>query len=113
MNTECIFCKIASKEIPADIVVENDSVIAFRDLNPQAPTHILVIPKRHVDGIAEASRDDDLQELLLAAAEAARIDGIHRSGYRLVVNSGHHGGQTVHHLHVHVLGGRVMTWPPG
>ena len=109
----CIFCKIANKEAPCEIVYETKGFIAFRDLNPQAPTHILVVPKKHVDSINEAGDADDLQGLLLAAAEVARREGIAAQGYRLVINSGQQGGQTVDHLHVHILGGREMTWPPG
>lgn len=110
---DCIFCKIAAGEIPCDKVMETDSWLAFRDINPQAPTHVLVIPKKHVPGLHDATGDDDLGELLLAAKEVARIEGVERTGYRLVINSGQQGGQTVDHLHLHVLGGRQMTWPPG
>lgn len=110
---ETIFAKIIRREIPADIIYETDQVVAFRDINPQAPVHVLVVPKKWVKGIESATKEDDLQSLLLAAAEVARIEGVEKSGYRLVINSGHHGGQTVEHLHVHVLGGRPMAWPPG
>jgi histidine triad (HIT) family protein len=110
---DCLFCKIIRKEIPAEIVFDSDSVLAFRDINAQAPTHILVIPKKHVEGIHAAGSSDDLQGLLLAAVQTARDEGIETAGYRLVINSGRHGGQTVDHLHVHILGGRTMTWPPG
>lgn len=110
---DTIFAKIISREVPADIIYETDQVVAFRDINPQAPVHVLVVPKKWVKGIESATNEDDLQSLLLAAAEVARIEGVERSGYRLVINSGQHGGQTVDHLHVHVLGGRPMAWPPG
>lgn len=110
---ETIFAKILRKEVPADVVYEDDFVLAFRDINPQAPTHILVIPKKWVRGIESATADDNLQALFLAAAEVARREGIERHGYRIVVNSGADGGQTVDHLHVHILGGRRMDWPPG
>ncbi|MBA3725821.1 MAG: histidine triad nucleotide-binding protein [Armatimonadetes bacterium] len=110
---DCLFCKIVAREIPADMVFENDACLAFRDLNPQAPTHVLIVPKKHIDGLASASLDDDLQSLLLAASEIARQEGIDRAGYRVVINSGQQAGQTVFHLHVHVLGGRTMAWPPG
>ncbi|MER3413191.1 MAG: histidine triad nucleotide-binding protein [Armatimonadota bacterium] len=110
---DCIFCKIAAGEITCDKVIETDSVLAFRDINPQAPTHVLVIPKRHIYSLHEATEDDDLGALLLAAKEVAHSEGVDRAGYRLVINCGQHGGQTVDHLHVHVLGGRQMTWPPG
>jgi histidine triad (HIT) family protein len=110
-----IFQKIIDREIPADIVYETEHVLAFRDVAPKAPTHVLVIPKRAISGIASAGEDDAvlLGRVLAAAAEVARIEGVDESGYRLVINQGHHGGQTVFHLHVHVLGGRSMTWPPG
>lgn len=111
--TDCIFCKIVAGEIPSDPVYENDTVFAFRDNNPQAPTHVLIVPKKHVDGLHAVDDTDDLQSLLLAAAHIAREDGIAGSGYRVVINSGRHGGQSVDHLHVHLLGGRTMTWPPG
>lgn len=110
---DCLFCKIASKEIPSDIVYENDEAIAFRDLNPQAPTHVLVIPKKHVDSISKTGEGDNLQALMAAAVEVAKLEGLEHTGFRLVINDGQHGGQTIFHLHVHVLGGRVMTWPPG
>ncbi|MBL1151046.1 MAG: histidine triad nucleotide-binding protein [Armatimonadetes bacterium] len=110
---DTIFAKIISREVPADIIYETDQVVAFRDINPQAPVHVLVVPKKWVKGIESATSEDDLQSLLLAAAEVARIEGVERSGYRMVINSGQHGGQTVDHLHVHVLGGRPMAWPPG
>lgn len=109
-----VFDKILSREIPADVVYETDRVLAFRDIQPQAPTHCLVIPKRRIDqiGSAEAADTELLGELLLAAAEVARREGIDRSGYRLVINNGPHGGQSVDHLHVHVLGGEPLGWPP-
>ncbi|SRR5581483_3622980 len=110
---ETVFSKIISREIPADIVFENDDVIAFRDINPQAPVHVLIVPKKWVKGIESADSSDKLAELLLAAAQIARDEGVDRRGYRLVINSGADGGQTVDHLHVHLLGGRKMHWPPG
>lgn len=111
----CIFCKIANKEIPAKVVLEDDEVIAFHDTNPQAPTHVLVIPKRHIVGIGHAEPEDALLlgRLLLAARRVAEQTGIAESGFRTVVNQGAHAGQTVFHLHVHVIGGRPMGWPPG
>ena len=111
----CIFCKIANKEIPAKIVLEEGDLIAFHDLNPQAPTHVLIIPKSHLVGLREASPEDAavLGHLLLATRKVAAATGIEESGFRTVVNSGPHAGQTVFHLHVHVLGGRPMAWPPG
>jgi histidine triad (HIT) family protein len=113
--TTCLFCNIASRGIPAQIVFENDLVVAFRDIRPVAPTHVLVIPKKHVAGIHEAGPEDAavLGQLLLTARDVAEKLGLAESGYRLVVNQGQDGGQTVHHLHLHILGGRSMEWPPG
>lgn len=110
-----IFQRIIDREIPADIVYEDERVLAFRDINPQAPVHVLVIPKHPYTGVAEAVENDEglWGHLLVVAAEVARREGIDQSGYRLVINQGGHGGQTVHHIHVHVLGGRQLTWPPG
>jgi histidine triad (HIT) family protein len=110
----CLFCKIVAREIPSQIVLETDRAVAFRDLRPVAPTHILVIPKKHIVGIAEATDDEApiLGEVLLAAREAAKKEGL-TGGYRLVINSGPDAGQSVLHLHVHVLGGRSLAWPPG
>ena len=110
-----LFAKIIAREIPADIVHETDDVIAIRDINPKAPTHILVIPKRPIARINEASPGDAklLGTVLLAAAEIARKLGLDRSGYRLVINNGKDGGESVPHLHVHLLGGRSLAWPPG
>lgn len=110
-----LFERIIAREIPAQIVYETDAVIAFRDIAPQAPVHVLVVPKKPIPGIAHAGPEDApiLGAVFAAAAEVARIEGVHASGYRLVVNDGVHGGQTVPHLHVHVLGGRALGWPPG
>lgn len=110
-----IFKKILDGEIPADVVYEDDTVLAFRDVAPQAPVHVLVIPKKEIPGVSKAEAADEtiLGRLLLAAAEVARREGLEPSGYRLVVNDGSNGGQSVAHLHVHVLGGRQLTWPPG
>jgi len=110
---DCLFCKFVTRQVIPDVVFENDAVLAFRDINPQAPTHILVIPKKHVASLADASAADDLQGLMLAAAEIARQEGIAETGYRVVINSGEGAGQSVFHLHAHVLGGRTMHWPPG
>lgn len=112
---DCLFCRIASKEIEADVVHASDDVVAFRDINPQAPTHILIIPKEHVES-ARALRDrhgEMLAEILQVAAHLAKADGIDRSGWRLVTNVGPDAGQSVRHLHFHLLGGRPMAWPPG
>lgn len=110
-----LFEKIATRQIPADIVLEDDRVVAFRDINPQAPTHVLVVPKQPIPRIGAAETGDAglLGHLLLQAAEVARCLGLDASGYRLVINHGRDGGESVPHLHVHVLGGRPMKWPPG
>lgn len=110
---ECLFCRIAAGEIPARIVHEDESVIAFHDIAPQAPTHLLLIPRRHVAGLSSAAASDEpeLGRLVVTAAELARRLGL--DGYRLVVNTGASAGQTVFHLHLHLLGGRPFAWPPG
>jgi histidine triad (HIT) family protein len=112
---DCLFCKLASGDIPADFVYESDDILAFRDIAPQAPVHILLIPRRHIASIDAAGEDDGalIGSLLLAAAEIAREVGVSEGGYRTVLNTGDDGGQTVHHLHLHLLGGRRLTWPPG
>ncbi|TNE87479.1 MAG: histidine triad nucleotide-binding protein [Deltaproteobacteria bacterium] len=110
-----IFQKIIDREIPADIVYETDEVLAFRDINPVAPVHVLVIPKRRIVRVATAEDDDGalLGRLLLACRDVARQEGLAENGYRIVTNNGDHGGQSVDHLHFHVLGGRQLGWPPG
>ncbi len=115
MSDECVFCQIAAGEIPAQVLLEDEEAIVFHDLNPQAPTHLLVIPRRHVESTGTLETEDGALagHLLLTAARAARQAGIHDSGYRVVANTGNEGGQTVPHLHLHVLGGRPMSWPPG
>jgi histidine triad (HIT) family protein len=114
-ETTCIFCRIASREIPADILRESDRVVAFRDLDPKAPTHILLIPKEHIDSIADVGDEHaaTLADVMQAATHLARTEGIDESGWRLVTNVGSDGGQSVFHLHFHLLGGRPMAWPPG
>jgi histidine triad (HIT) family protein len=111
---DCLFCKIVAGDIPAKRIFEDDQVIAFADIHPQAPTHLLVIPKRHIAALAETSAADAalLGHMLSAAAALARAQNIDK-GYRLVINTGSDGGQTVDHLHIHLLGGRAMHWPPG
>jgi histidine triad (HIT) family protein len=113
--TDTIFGKIARGEIPADLVYEDDDVVAFRDLSPQAPTHILVIPRKPIPTLNDAAPEDAelIGKLFLAAARVARDAGIAERGYRTVVNCNAAAGQTVFHLHVHLLGGRPMQWPPG
>jgi histidine triad (HIT) family protein len=115
MGSDCLFCKIVARAIPAQVVHENDHVLAFRDLRPVAPTHVLVIPKRHITGIHEATREDaeTLGELMLAGRDVAEQLGLGTDGYRLVLNQGAHAGQSVFHVHMHVIGGRTMSWPPG
>jgi histidine triad (HIT) family protein len=110
-----LFEKIVAREIPAQIVFEDDLVLAIRDINPQAPTHILIFPKQPVPRIAEATPDDHklLGHLLLKAAAVAEKAGLKSGGYRLVINNGVDGGETVPHLHCHILGGRHLAWPPG
>jgi histidine triad (HIT) family protein len=113
MADDCLFCKIVRQEIPVKLVFENDRCVAFRDINPQAPTHVLIVPKQHVASLNDATDPALVGALSLAAAEIARAEGIAESGYRTVVNTNGHAGQTVFHLHLHLLGGREMHWPPG
>jgi histidine triad (HIT) family protein len=117
MSTEqsCLFCRIAAGEIPSDIVYRDEHALAFHDINPQAPTHILVIPREHLESLDEASRRDEtpLGHLLRIAARVANEQGLSESGYRTVINTGAGAGQSVFHLHLHVLGGRTLNWPPG
>jgi histidine triad (HIT) family protein len=114
-DSDTIFSKIIRKEIPADIVYEDQDVLAFRDIAPVAPVHILVIPKKPLRSISDATSEDAtlLGRLMLVAAEIARREGLAESGYRIVTNIGSDGGQTVFHLHFHILGGRKLLWPPG
>ena len=113
--TDCLFCKMVSGAIKPNTVYEDDDVLAFRDINPQAPTHVLIVPKQHVSTI----NDLDTQtaglfgKMMLAAAKVARQEGFAEQGYRTVMNCNEHGGQTVFHIHLHLLGGRPMGWPPG
>ncbi len=107
-----LFTKIINREIPADIVYENEHVVAFRDLNPQAPTHILIVPRQEIAGVATVPDSGDHLHLINAAKEIAVAEGL-MSGYRLVINQGEDAGQSVDHLHMHLLGGRKLEWPPG
>jgi histidine triad (HIT) family protein len=111
----CLFCKIIKREIPGSIVYEDDSVLAFNDINPQAPTHVLVIPKRHIESLNDLQPADDqiVGELARRAAAIAKERGISASGFRTVFNTNRDAGQTVFHIHLHLLGGRAMGWPPG
>ena len=113
MADTCLFCRIVRKEIPATIVAETDDCVAFRDINPQAPTHVLVIPREHVPSLNDAADAALVGRLALVAAEIARKEGIAESGYRTVINTNADAGQTVFHIHLHLLGGRPMRWPPG
>lgn len=111
----CIFCEIAAGRQQADIIYEDDSVVAFRDVAPQAPAHILVIPREHIDGPLAVGDEHEavIGHMVTVAGKLARQVGIANDGYRLVLNQGRDGGQSVFHIHLHVLGGRRMTWPPG
>ncbi len=115
MPADCLFCRIAAGEIPATKVHDDDAVIAIRDIAPRAPTHVLVLPREHIASASELGDDHAalLARIFAVAASVARDEGIADTGYRLVINAGPDGGQTVDHLHVHLLGGRQMTWPPG
>lgn len=112
---DTIFGKIIRKEIPADVVYEDDTALAFRDVNPQAPVHVLVIPKRPIAQLSRSADADEqlLGHLMVVARRVARQEGLDESGFRVVINDGKHGAQSVYHIHLHVLGGRQLTWPPG
>ena len=114
-DQDCLFCKILDGEIPADIVLETDTTIAFRDINPQAPTHVLVIPRKHIATINDIEPEDRevVGDLYQSAKAIAKTEGIDESGYRAVMNCNAGAGQTVFHIHLHVLGGRALNWPPG
>ena len=114
-DSDCLFCKIVAGDIAADVVHRTEDVVAFRDINPKAPVHILVIPTEHITSLdaAQDSHRDVLGEIMLTARDIARAEGVSETGYRAVVNTGDDGGQTVHHVHLHVLGGRALRWPPG
>lgn len=111
----CLFCKIANKEIQSKIVLENEHAVSFHDVNPVAPIHVLVIPKKHIASIHEATDSDTplLGELMSMARNVASTLGLGENGYRLVINTGNDGGQSVFHIHLHVIGGRKLGWPPG
>lgn len=112
---DCLFCKVLNGDIPADIIYESDSAIAFRDINPQAPTHVLVIPRKHVATINDLDEENQgiVGSLYLAAKDIARAEGLSDEGYRVVMNCNEGAGQSVFHIHLHVLGGRALSWPPG
>lgn len=114
VSQRCLFCKIVNKEVPANVVYEDEQVLAFYDIRPAAPVHVLIIPKAHFDSVADVPSGDPLVSVLIErAVQVASQLGIATEGFRLVFNSGDNGGQTVYHLHLHLLGGRFMTWPPG
>jgi len=114
-SPDCLFCRIVAGEIPAEIVFESERVLAFRDIAPKAPVHVLVIPKAHVTSLGSAGDADGdlLAETMLAVRDVAVAEGVSESGFRTVLNTGPDGGQEVHHLHAHLLGGRALAWPPG
>jgi histidine triad (HIT) family protein len=113
--SDCIFCKIAAHQLNAQIVYEDDDFLAFKDINPAAPVHVLLIPKLHLDSLLDmgVQQTDLAARLLITATKVARQLGVAEEGFRTVINTGNNGGQTVHHLHLHLLGGRFMTWPAG
>ena len=113
--TDCLFCKIVAGEIPADIVHETESTVAFRDINPQAPTHVLIVPRKHIATINDIEDEDRelIGSLYTAARDIAVAEGIADEGYRVIMNCNEGAGQTVFHLHLHLIGGRPMSWPPG
>lgn len=115
MNGDCLFCKIAKKEIKSDIVYEDDEIVAFKDINPKAPVHLLFIPRRHVSSMNEITEGDAhiLGKIFMRIKEIAREQGIEKNGYRTVINCNKDAGQEVFHIHVHLLGGRKFNWPPG
>lgn len=115
MSQACIFCRVANREVESDIVYEDDDVVAFRDINPQAPTHILIIPRKHISTLNDVTQDDAmlLGKLLLVARDLAQREGFAEHGYRIVLNTNREAGQSVFHIHMHLLGGRTFRWPPG
>jgi histidine triad (HIT) family protein len=115
LKADCLFCKIIKKEIHSSVVHEDDKTLAFKDINPQAPVHIIIVPKIHVDKISDLTEEtaEFIGDMTLTANKIAKEFKIDKNGYRLVVNCEEYGGQTIYHIHVHLLGGRRMTWPPG
>ncbi|MBI3491735.1 MAG: histidine triad nucleotide-binding protein [Acidobacteria bacterium] len=112
---DCLFCKIIARQIPASIVYEDDRLLAFNDINPQGPTHVLIVPKRHIASLNDVAAGDDhiVGEMVRRAAAIAKERGISASGFRVVFNTNRDGGQTVFHIHLHLIGGRSLSWPPG
>lgn len=115
MSKDCLFCRIINQEVPSKIVYEDAQAVAFEDINPQAPTHLLVVPRKHLAGLNDATSQDEalVGHLHWVASELARKRGIAESGYRVVINTGRGAGQSIFHLHLHLLGGRGLRWPPG
>ncbi|HEY7878288.1 MAG TPA: histidine triad nucleotide-binding protein [Gemmatimonadaceae bacterium] len=113
MSENCLFCRIVRGEIPATIVATTDDAIAFRDIDPKAPVHVLVVPREHIRSLNDATDPSLVGRLVALATDVARKEGVAESGYRVVFNTNEHGGQTVHHLHAHLLAGRPLNWPPG
>lgn len=115
MSSDCLFCKIIAGDIPSNKVYEDEDVFAFHDINPAAPTHVLIIPKKHLTTVAHAEEEDEslMGKLLLKANMIAEEQGLSSDGFRYVINTGSHGGQTVYHLHMHIIGGHALGWPPG
>ena len=113
MTQDCLFCRIVAGELPAKVVAETDECVAFRDIDPKAPVHVVVVPRRHVSSLNEATDPTLIGSLSLLAADIAKSEGIAESGYRTVINTNSDAGQTVFHIHLHLLGGRAMSWPPG
>jgi len=113
--SDCLFCRFVRKEIPTRVVFENNSCLAFEDINPKAPVHVLIIPKKHIGGMGDMTPEDEatLGHLALVGRQIAQEKKVDQSGYRLVINTGPDAGQSVFHIHVHLLGGRPMSWPPG
>jgi len=113
--SDCIFCRIAAGEIPANIAVQNDEIVAFHDVDPRAPVHVLIIPRKHIAGVNDLKEGDAplIGRMYLMARDLAQKLGVSETGYRLVLNTGPEAGQSVWHIHLHLLGGRRMTWPPG
>jgi histidine triad (HIT) family protein len=113
MSADCLFCRIVRQEIPATLVYEDDACVAFRDIDPKAPVHVLIVPRDHVSSLNDVKDPTMIGRLSLAAAEVARREGVADSGYRMVINTNRDAGQTVSHVHLHLLGGRPLSWPPG
>ena len=113
--SDCLFCKMVSGEIKPDVVYEDEHVLAFRDINPQGPVHVLIIPRKHISTLNELEEEhaELLGRMFLAARKIAEMENMSENGYRTVINCNRHGGQEVYHIHLHVIGGRQMTWPPG